>query len=202
MSEREKREDRVGAAQGRGRGDSRRKQRIHRRRSRRGGGGGDLAEQPRLRQKPYRRGRGARTEQRDLRQRDRRGQHRAFERAAGAKVGSNVSVGPNAYLREKSVIGDNCRVGDFVEIKNAAVGAGTKISHLTYIGDADVGKNAISAAGWYSPTTTASANTARRWATIALSAATAISSRPLRWRAAPLSPQARRLRRRLRAKPS
>ncbi len=59
----------------------------------------------------------------------------------GAKVGSNVSVGPNAYLREKSVIGDNCRVGDFVEIKNAAVGAGTKISHLTYIGDADVGKN-------------------------------------------------------------
>ena len=59
----------------------------------------------------------------------------------GAKLGRNVSVGPNAYLREKSEVGDDCRVGDFVEIKNAVIGAGTKIAHLTYIGDADVGKN-------------------------------------------------------------
>ena len=59
----------------------------------------------------------------------------------GAKLGRNVSVGPNAYLRENSSIGDDCRVGDFVEIKNAVIGAGTKIAHLTYIGDADVGKN-------------------------------------------------------------
>jgi bifunctional UDP-N-acetylglucosamine pyrophosphorylase/glucosamine-1-phosphate N-acetyltransferase len=39
------------------------------------------------------------------------------------------------------VIGDGCRVGDFVEIKNAKIGDGTKISHLTYVGDAILGKD-------------------------------------------------------------
>ncbi len=58
-----------------------------------------------------------------------------------AKVGNNTSVGPNAYLRPKSVIGDNCKIGDFVEVKNANIGNGTKASHLAYIGDADLGEN-------------------------------------------------------------
>ncbi len=57
-----------------------------------------------------------------------------------AKVGSDTTVGPNAYLRPKSVIGNNCRIGDFVEIKNANIGNGTKVSHLAYIGDADLGE--------------------------------------------------------------
>ena len=58
-----------------------------------------------------------------------------------AKVGDNTTVGPNAYLRPKAVVGKGCRIGDFVEIKNANIGDGTKVSHLTYVGDADLGKN-------------------------------------------------------------
>jgi len=50
-------------------------------------------------------------------------------------------VGPFAYIRPNSHIGKHIKVGDFVEIKNATIGDGTKISHLTYVGDADVGKN-------------------------------------------------------------
>ncbi len=57
-----------------------------------------------------------------------------------AKVGNNTTVGPFAYLRPKSNIGDNARIGDFVEIKNSNIGNGTKVSHLTYIGDSDVGE--------------------------------------------------------------
>lgn len=58
-----------------------------------------------------------------------------------AKIGDNNTVGPNAYLRPKTVVSNNCRIGDFVEIKNSNIGDGTKISHLTYVGDADLGKN-------------------------------------------------------------
>ena len=56
-------------------------------------------------------------------------------------VGKRTSVGPYAYLRPGAVVGDDCRIGDFVEIKNSAIGDGTKIAHLTYVGDAAVGKN-------------------------------------------------------------
>lgn len=57
------------------------------------------------------------------------------------KIGDGTNVGPFAYIRPNSVIGDNIKIGDFVEVKNSVVGDGTKVSHLTYIGDADVGKN-------------------------------------------------------------
>jgi len=56
-------------------------------------------------------------------------------------IGENTSVGPFAYIRPGSKIGSDCKVGDFVEIKNSTLGDGTKSSHLTYIGDADLGKN-------------------------------------------------------------
>jgi bifunctional UDP-N-acetylglucosamine pyrophosphorylase / glucosamine-1-phosphate N-acetyltransferase len=58
-----------------------------------------------------------------------------------SKVGEDTTVGPFAYIRPGSVIGNECKVGDFVEVKNATFGDGTKSSHLTYIGDADVGNN-------------------------------------------------------------
>jgi len=58
-----------------------------------------------------------------------------------AQIGDGTTVGPYAYLRPKSIIGKNCKVGDFVEFKNAKFGDGSKASHLSYIGDADVGKN-------------------------------------------------------------
>ena len=42
-------------------------------------------------------------------------------------------------MRPKCVVGDHCRIGDFVELKNSVLGEGTKVSHLTYVGDSDVG---------------------------------------------------------------
>ncbi len=57
-----------------------------------------------------------------------------------SRVGSHTTVGPFTYVRPKCVIGDHCRVGDFVEVKNSVIGNGTKISHLTYVGDSDVGE--------------------------------------------------------------
>lgn len=57
------------------------------------------------------------------------------------EVGSFTTVGPFAYLRPQTVIGEHCRVGDFVEIKNSRIGDKTKVSHLTYVGDSDLGKD-------------------------------------------------------------
>lgn len=58
-----------------------------------------------------------------------------------AQVGARTSVGPFAYLRPGSVLGEEVKIGDFVEIKNATIGDGSKVSHLSYVGDASVGKN-------------------------------------------------------------
>src|SRR3712207_4175766 len=57
-----------------------------------------------------------------------------------SSIGKNTTVGPFAYVRPDSTIGDFVRVGDFVEIKKSSIGNNTKISHLTYIGDAEVGE--------------------------------------------------------------
>ncbi len=58
----------------------------------------------------------------------------------GSEIGRNTTVGPFAYIREKSVIGDKVRIGDFVEIKKSNLGEGVKASHLAYVGDATVGE--------------------------------------------------------------
>lgn len=55
-------------------------------------------------------------------------------------IGDDTTVGPYAYVRPESNIGNNVRIGDFVEIKKSKIGNGTKVSHLTYIGDAEVGE--------------------------------------------------------------
>lgn len=57
-----------------------------------------------------------------------------------SRIGNGTTVGPYAYIRPNSDIGNNIKIGDFVEIKNAVIGDGTKVSHLTYVGDADVGE--------------------------------------------------------------
>ena len=57
----------------------------------------------------------------------------------GSKIGKNTTVGPFAYIRPESNIGNSVRIGDFVEIKKSTIGDNTKVSHLTYIGDAEVG---------------------------------------------------------------
>lgn len=56
-----------------------------------------------------------------------------------AEVGEGTKVGPFAYLRPHAVVGRGCRVGDFVEVKNASIADGAKVSHLAYVGDADIG---------------------------------------------------------------
>lgn len=57
-----------------------------------------------------------------------------------SEVGSGTHVGPFAYIRPNCKVGEDVKVGDFVELKNSNIDDGTKISHLTYIGDSDVGK--------------------------------------------------------------
>ncbi|GAB1476042.1 hypothetical protein MASR2M70_08740 [Bacillota bacterium] len=56
-----------------------------------------------------------------------------------SSIGSGAKIGPFAYLRPHCQIGEDVKVGDFVEVKNSTMGKGAKASHLTYIGDADVG---------------------------------------------------------------
>ncbi|MED1104161.1 bifunctional UDP-N-acetylglucosamine diphosphorylase/glucosamine-1-phosphate N-acetyltransferase GlmU [Bacillus paramycoides] len=58
-----------------------------------------------------------------------------------SKLGTEVSVGPFAHIRPDSVIGDEVRVGNFVEIKKTVFGNRSKASHLSYIGDAQVGED-------------------------------------------------------------
>jgi bifunctional UDP-N-acetylglucosamine pyrophosphorylase/glucosamine-1-phosphate N-acetyltransferase len=59
--------------------------------------------------------------------------------AAGAIIGARTTVGPFACIRKGTVIGEDCRIGDFVEIKNSFIGNGVKAAHLAYVGDSTVG---------------------------------------------------------------
>lgn len=61
-------------------------------------------------------------------------------RIVSSRVGANCSVGPYAHLRDGAIVGDNCRIGNFVEVKKSDLRAGVKASHLSYIGDAQVGE--------------------------------------------------------------
>jgi bifunctional UDP-N-acetylglucosamine pyrophosphorylase/glucosamine-1-phosphate N-acetyltransferase len=65
----------------------------------------------------------------------------------GVRIESGAEIGPFAYVRAVSVIGEGAKIGTFVEVKNAAVGVGAKIPHLSYIGDAEVGEGTNVAAG-------------------------------------------------------
>ena len=58
----------------------------------------------------------------------------------GAVIGPDVSVGPFAYLRPGTRLGAGAKVGTFVETKNASIGDGSKVPHLTYVGDATIGR--------------------------------------------------------------
>ncbi|WP_236830780.1 bifunctional UDP-N-acetylglucosamine diphosphorylase/glucosamine-1-phosphate N-acetyltransferase GlmU [Blastococcus sp. KM273128] len=60
--------------------------------------------------------------------------------AVGARIGARVSVGPFAYLRPGTDLATGAKVGTFVETKNAQVGEGAKIPHLSYVGDATIGR--------------------------------------------------------------
>ncbi|WP_370187325.1 bifunctional UDP-N-acetylglucosamine diphosphorylase/glucosamine-1-phosphate N-acetyltransferase GlmU [Qipengyuania sp.] len=72
---------------------------------------------------------------------------RAFSHLEGASVGEDCSVGPYARLRPGAVMEKGAFVGNFVEMKKATLGEGAKASHLTYLGDAEVGAGANIGAG-------------------------------------------------------
>lgn len=56
-------------------------------------------------------------------------------------VGKNCHIGPYSHLRPNCLLCDNVKVGSFVEIKNSRIGDGSKVPHLSYVGDAEIGKN-------------------------------------------------------------
>jgi bifunctional UDP-N-acetylglucosamine pyrophosphorylase/glucosamine-1-phosphate N-acetyltransferase len=62
-------------------------------------------------------------------------------------IKQNAQVGPFAHLRPGTTVGARARIGNFVEVKKSVIGAGTKASHLSYIGDAVVGRNVNIGAG-------------------------------------------------------
>ena len=64
-----------------------------------------------------------------------------------ATVADDVSIGPFAHLRPAAEIGKGCRIGNFVEVKKSQIGAGSKVNHLSYIGDASLGDNVNVGAG-------------------------------------------------------
>ena len=61
--------------------------------------------------------------------------------ADDAVIGARVTVGPFAYLRPGTELHDDAKIGTFVETKNSVVGAGSKVPHLTYVGDATIGEH-------------------------------------------------------------
>ncbi|MGP5542407.1 bifunctional UDP-N-acetylglucosamine diphosphorylase/glucosamine-1-phosphate N-acetyltransferase GlmU [Psychrobacter celer] len=64
-----------------------------------------------------------------------------------AKIGTGVDVGPFAHLRPESVLADQSKVGNFVEIKKSTIGQGSKVNHLSYVGDSTVGTSVNIGAG-------------------------------------------------------
>lgn len=67
------------------------------------------------------------------------GTHLQFVYGHDCKVCDEVTAGPYVHLRPDTVIGNKVKIGNFVEVKNSNVGTGTKLPHLTYIGDSDIG---------------------------------------------------------------
>ncbi|KWB55173.1 bifunctional UDP-N-acetylglucosamine diphosphorylase/glucosamine-1-phosphate N-acetyltransferase GlmU [Burkholderia ubonensis] len=71
----------------------------------------------------------------------------AFTHIDGAELGAHTVIGPYARLRPGAQLADEAHVGNFVEVKNAVIGHGSKANHLTYIGDADIGARVNIGAG-------------------------------------------------------
>jgi len=72
---------------------------------------------------------------------------RAFSHLEGAHVGADAIVGPYARLRPGTELSNKVRIGNFVETKNAQIGEGSKVNHLSYIGDAELGDGVNVGAG-------------------------------------------------------
>lgn len=71
----------------------------------------------------------------------------AYSHIEEADIGAHCRIGPYARIRPGTVLGEHVHIGNFVEVKNAKVDAGSKANHLAYVGDSDVGKNVNIGAG-------------------------------------------------------
>ena len=71
----------------------------------------------------------------------------SFSHIENTKIENNVSVGPYARLRPGSILKSGSKVGNFVEVKKSTIGKGSKVNHLSYIGDTNLGKNVNIGAG-------------------------------------------------------
>ena len=69
------------------------------------------------------------------------GAHVLRSHGTGAHIGSGASVGPFTFLRPGAALGEGAKAGAYVEIKNAVIGAGSKVPHLSYVGDAEIGRD-------------------------------------------------------------
>jgi bifunctional UDP-N-acetylglucosamine pyrophosphorylase/glucosamine-1-phosphate N-acetyltransferase len=70
-----------------------------------------------------------------------------YSTLSDSQVGDGVRVGPYAHLRGQAVVGDNCRIGNFVEIKKSTLGDRVNVAHLSYLGDATLGNQVNVGAG-------------------------------------------------------
>ena len=71
----------------------------------------------------------------------------SFSHLEGVKIDNNVKIGPYARIRPGVIIESGSRIGNFVEVKNSIIGKNSKLNHLSYIGDANIGKNVNIGAG-------------------------------------------------------
>ena len=72
---------------------------------------------------------------------------KSFSHIEGTKIEKNVTVGPYARLRQGTILKNNCKIGNFVETKKSLINSNSKVNHLSYIGDASIGKNSNIGAG-------------------------------------------------------
>ena len=72
---------------------------------------------------------------------------KSFSYVEGAKIKKNVSIGPYARIRPGTILENNSKIGNFVEVKKSKIGLNSKVSHLSYIGDTQIGKNSNIGAG-------------------------------------------------------
>tara|TARA_A100001011_G_C14222571_1_gene805088 strand:- start:741 stop:1382 length:642 start_codon:yes stop_codon:yes gene_type:complete len=72
---------------------------------------------------------------------------KSFSHLEGAQVENNVTIGPYARIRPGTILKSNTKIGNFVETKNSKINSNSKVNHLSYIGDARIGKNSNIGAG-------------------------------------------------------
>ena len=71
----------------------------------------------------------------------------SFSHLEGVKIDNNVNIGPYARIRPGVIIKSGSKIGNFVEVKKSTIGKNSKVNHLSYIGDANIGKNVNIGAG-------------------------------------------------------